>query len=76
MTLLLDLHKSLFAGLPGTLFVGAMGLLLAVAVISGCIVYAPFMRKLPFGAVRRDARAGSSGWTCTTCSASRVARGC
>ncbi|MEK7944078.1 PepSY-associated TM helix domain-containing protein [Pigmentiphaga sp. YJ18] len=54
MTLLLDLHKSLFAGLPGTLFVGAMGLLLAVAVISGCIVYAPFMRKLPFGAVRRD----------------------
>lgn len=54
MAALLELHKSLFAGLPGTLFIGGMGLLLAVAVITGCIVYAPFMRKLPFGTVRGD----------------------
>jgi uncharacterized iron-regulated membrane protein len=48
------LHVDLFAGLPGTLFLGAMGLLLIAAIVSGVVLYAPFMRKLDFGAVRRD----------------------
>lgn len=48
------LHVDLFAGLPGTLFLGFMGLLLAVAIVSGVILYAPFMQKLDFGTVRRD----------------------
>lgn len=48
----LTLHTEMFAGLPGTLFLGAMGLLFVVAVISGVVVYAPFMRKLDFGVVR------------------------
>lgn len=47
------LHVDLFAGLPGMLFLGAMGLLLLAALVSGVVLYAPFMGKLPFGAVRR-----------------------
>lgn len=48
-----ELHIRLFAGLPGTLFLGAMGALFLVAVVSGVVVYAPFMRKLPYGTLRR-----------------------
>lgn len=46
------LHVDLFAGLPGMLFLGVMGLLLVLAIISGVVLYAPFMRKLPFGEIR------------------------
>lgn len=46
------LHTDLFLHLPGTLFLGAMGLLLVLAVISGVVVYAPFMRKLDFATIR------------------------
>lgn len=48
------LHVDLFAGLPGMLFLGFMGLLLLVAIVSGVVLYAPFMRKLDFGTVRRQ----------------------
>lgn len=48
------LHLDMFAGLPGTLFLGFMGLLFALALVSGVVLYAPFMRKLEFGTVRRD----------------------
>ena len=48
MFFLLDLHGSLLAGLPGALFLGLMGVLFAVSVISGLVVYAPYMRRLPF----------------------------
>jgi uncharacterized iron-regulated membrane protein len=50
---MLELHTELFAGFPGTLFLGVMGTLFIVAVVSGVVVYAPFMRKLDFGTVRR-----------------------
>jgi uncharacterized iron-regulated membrane protein len=46
------LHIDLFAGLPGKLFLGFMGLLLVIAIVSGVVLYAPFMRKLDFGTVR------------------------
>jgi uncharacterized iron-regulated membrane protein len=49
---LLKLHTDMFLGLPGTLFLGAMGLMLIAALVSGAVVYGPFMRKLDFGAVR------------------------
>lgn len=49
---LLNLHRSLFAGLAGELFLGAMGLLFVVAIVSGIILYGPFTRKLDFGTVR------------------------
>lgn len=52
--MMFKLHVDLFAGLPGKLFLGLMGLLMVVAIVSGVVLYAPFMRKLPFGAVRRD----------------------
>ncbi len=54
MWVMLKLHVDLFAGLPGTLFLGFMGLLLVVAIVSGVVLYAPFMRKLDFGAVRHE----------------------
>ncbi|WP_428418698.1 PepSY-associated TM helix domain-containing protein [Methylibium sp.] len=54
MHVMFKLHVDLFAGLPGTLFLGFMGLLLLVAIVSGVVLYAPFMRKLRFGEVRRD----------------------
>jgi uncharacterized iron-regulated membrane protein len=48
------LHIDLFAGLPGKLFLGAMALLMLVAIVSGVVLYAPFMRRVAFGTVRRN----------------------
>ncbi len=56
MYVMFKLHVDLFAGLPGKLFLGFMGLLLLVAIVSGVVLYAPFMRKLDFGTVRRERR--------------------
>lgn len=58
MTVMLRLHTDLFLGLPGFLFLGLMGLLLLASLVSGVVVYAPFMRKLDFATVRtgRSAR--------------------
>ncbi|MBB4842339.1 putative iron-regulated membrane protein [Paucibacter oligotrophus] len=53
MYVMLRLHVDMFAGLPGKLFLGLMGLLLLVAIVSGVLLYAPFMRRLRFGEVRR-----------------------
>lgn len=55
---LLELHTDMFLGLPGALFLGAMGVLFVVALLSGVVLYAPFMRKLEFGTLRlkRSAR--------------------
>ncbi len=47
------LHVDLFADLPGTLFLGGMGALFVLSIVSGVVVYGPFMRKLPFGTVRQ-----------------------
>jgi len=52
--IMLRLHADMFAGLPGKLFLGLMGILFCVAIISGIVLYAPSMRKLRFGAYRRD----------------------
>jgi len=54
MHIIHSLHVDLFAGLPGTLFLGFTGALLRVAIVSGVVLYAPFMRKLDFGTVRHD----------------------
>lgn len=54
MAFLLDLHAHLLLGIPGQLFLGLVGVIFLVAVVSGVVVYAPFMRKLPFGTVRKD----------------------
>jgi uncharacterized iron-regulated membrane protein len=52
MHFLLQLHTDMFLGLPGMLFLGAMGVLFTAALISGVVLYAPFMRKLSFGTLR------------------------
>jgi len=46
-------HRDMFLGLPGELFLGVMGLLFVIAIVSGIMLYAPFMRRLNFGTVRR-----------------------
>lgn len=50
------LHIELFAGLGGELLLGGMAVLFLVALISGVLVYGPFMRRLDFGTVRKQAR--------------------
>ncbi|MFA7554169.1 MAG: PepSY domain-containing protein [Spongiibacteraceae bacterium] len=54
MEFILQLHTDMFLALPGMLFLGLMGFLGLVAVVSGVVLYAPFMRKLDFGVVRRQ----------------------
>ena len=54
MHVLYHLHTDMFAGLPGKLFLGGMGLLLLVSLVTGVAVYGPFMRKLTFGTVRYE----------------------
>lgn len=54
MDLVLKLHKDMFAGLPGELFLGAMGVVFVLSIVSGVVVYAPFMRRLRFGTVRQQ----------------------
>jgi uncharacterized iron-regulated membrane protein len=61
MSMMFHLHVDLYAGVPGKLFLGLMGLLLLVAIVSGVVLYAPFMRKLDFGTVRRE-RAARLKW--------------
>lgn len=51
---MLELHKSMFAGLPGELFMGLMGLLFVLAIVSGVVLYRPFMKKLDFGTIRKQ----------------------
>ncbi|MCD0416161.1 PepSY domain-containing protein [Rubrivivax sp. JA1024] len=48
------LHLDLFGGVPGTLFLGGMGLLLVAAIVSGVVLYGPFTRRLAFGVIRTD----------------------
>lgn len=52
MDFILTLHIEMFMGLPGMLFLGFMGLVVFAAIVSGVVLYAPFMRKLDFGVVR------------------------
>jgi uncharacterized iron-regulated membrane protein len=61
MHILYHLHTDLFLDLPGKLFLGGMGLLLVVALVSGVVVYGPFMRKLRFGTVRYE-RTSRTRW--------------
>jgi uncharacterized iron-regulated membrane protein len=53
MHVLLRLHVDMFAGLPGTLFLGVMGVLFVASLVSGAVLYGPYMRRLAFGTVRR-----------------------
>jgi uncharacterized iron-regulated membrane protein len=52
MALLLQIHIDMLAGRWGMYFLGAMGALFVVALVSGTVLYAPFTRKLDFGTMR------------------------
>ncbi len=52
--LMLSLHADLFMDLPGELFLGFMGLLFVLSIVSGVILYSPFMKKQDFGTIRKD----------------------
>lgn len=54
MYVVLKLHVDMFAGMPGMLFLGLMGLLFVTAIFSGIVLYHPFMRRLDFGTIRRE----------------------
>lgn len=54
MDFLLQLHTDMFLGQPGMWLLGVMGLLFVVALVSGTVLYAPFMRRLRFGTLRTD----------------------
>ncbi|MBA2124725.1 peptidase [Hyphomicrobium methylovorum] len=50
--IMLRLHTDFYLGLGGKLFLGLMGFLFVIALISGVVVYGPPMRKLNFGTIR------------------------
>jgi uncharacterized iron-regulated membrane protein len=51
--IMLRLHTDLFAGIKGMLFLGGMGLLLTLSIVSGMVLYGPFARRLRFGEIRK-----------------------
>lgn len=51
-----DLHTELLLGENGMLFLGVVALCFLVAIVSGIVVYGPFMRRLDFGAMRARKR--------------------
>ena len=62
MDFILRLHTDMLMGLPGMLFLGLMGFLFVIALISGLFLYAPFMARLRFGEIRRQ-RNPRAKWT-------------
>lgn len=48
----LKLHKDLFAEDIGSWLLCGIGLVFLLSIVSGVVVYAPFMRRLAFGSVR------------------------
>jgi uncharacterized iron-regulated membrane protein len=52
MLIVLKLHTDMFVGQAGKLFLGGMGLLFAVAIVSGVVLYWPFTRRLRFATIR------------------------
>jgi uncharacterized iron-regulated membrane protein len=54
MSVIRHLHVDLFAGIPGKLFLGLMGMLFVISIISGIVLYGPIMKNFDFGMVRKD----------------------
>jgi uncharacterized iron-regulated membrane protein len=63
MHFILDLHTDMFLGPWGEYFLGLMGFLMILAIVSGVVVYTPFMRRLDFGTLRVRGRRDSSALT-------------
>jgi uncharacterized iron-regulated membrane protein len=54
MKVIHHLHVDLMAGLPGMLFLGGMGILFFIAIISGIVLYGPIMKHYDFGMIRTE----------------------
>jgi uncharacterized iron-regulated membrane protein len=54
MYVMFRLHVDLFAGIPGKLLMGFMGILFVIAIISGVMLYGPIMKKFDFGMIRTE----------------------
>jgi len=54
MHIMLQLHTDLFLGIGGKLFLGLMGILFIIAIISGIVLYGPIMKKYDFGMIRNE----------------------
>lgn len=54
MYVMLQLHVDMFMGIGGKLFLGLMGLLFIVAIVSGLMLYSPIMKRFDFGLVRTE----------------------
>lgn len=54
MYVMLQLHVDMFMGIGGKLFLGLMGILFVMAIISGLMLYSPIMRRFNFGLVRTE----------------------
>ena len=54
MLLMYYLHVEMLAGIPGKLFLGLMGTLFIVAIISGVVLYGPIMKRFDFGMIRTE----------------------
>ena len=52
MHFLLQMHIDMFLGPWGMYFLGVMGVLFTAAIVSGVVLYLPFMRHLKFGTLR------------------------
>ncbi|RMB28539.1 putative iron-regulated membrane protein [Sphingomonas sp. PP-F2F-G114-C0414] len=61
MDFILKLHTDMLLGFWAEIFLGFMGLLFFAAIVSGVVLYAPFMAKLDFGTLRRN-RSTRLGW--------------
>lgn len=48
------LHADLFLGLPGGLFLAGMAIIVIASIVSGLILYPPFVRRFGFGALRTN----------------------
>ncbi|HFK5571004.1 peptidase [Elizabethkingia meningoseptica] len=54
MSIVRHLHVDLFAGIPGKLFLGLMGILFVISIVTGIVLYGPIMKNFDFGMVRKD----------------------
>nr|WP_068893080.1 PepSY-associated TM helix domain-containing protein [Pedobacter panaciterrae] len=54
MLVMYYLHVEMLAGIPGKLFLGFMGLLFVIAIVSGVVLYGPIMKRFDFGMIRTE----------------------
>ncbi|MBB2960984.1 PepSY-associated TM helix domain-containing protein [Methylobacterium sp. R2-1] len=51
--IILTLHANWFLGLPGELAGGVVALLVVICLVTGVVIYGPFIKGLAFGLIRR-----------------------